>query len=64
MKSILLLLLCSPLMVNANRIVNLDTDTQEVWSGGYWSHGRSEGIYRLVVTGGGIEHYKTQLFVQ
>ena len=42
----------------------LDTDVREVWSGGYWKDKSNEGFYRFVILGGGIDHYKTKLYIQ
>lgn len=46
------------------KLSNVPTMVQEVKSGGVWSEGDKAGYYRFIIVGGGIEHYKTKLFVQ
>lgn len=45
-------------------LTNLNADMRHIWSGGYWKHDNKEGFYRTIVTGGGYEHYQTQLYIQ
>jgi hypothetical protein len=36
----------------------------QVLSGGYWSDGKVDGFYRIVVTAGGFDHISYRLFIQ
>ena len=45
-------------------LATLNTDIRHVWSGGSWKDIGQEGFYRILVTGGGYEHYKTKLYIQ
>ncbi len=42
----------------------LNPDIRHIWSGGNWQHRGKEGFFRLIVAGGGYEHYKAKLYVQ
>lgn len=42
----------------------LSTDVRHMWSGGAWQYDKDEGFYRILVAGGGYEHYKSKLYVQ
>jgi hypothetical protein len=42
----------------------LNIDIRHMWSGGAWKHNKQEGFYRVLVAGGGYEHYKSKLYVQ
>lgn len=42
----------------------LNTDMRHMWSGGEWQHDGKEGFYRILVAGGGYEHYKSKMYVQ
>ena len=53
-----------PVVILAGDLDAVDTDLREVSSGGYWSFGNEEGFLRFIVLGGGIDHYKTRLYVQ
>ena len=46
------------------KVINLNTNIQSVSSGGLWTHGEQSGWLRFVVTGGGVEHYRTYLYIQ
>ncbi|GAC21290.1 hypothetical protein [Paraglaciecola arctica] len=61
---VLVFILFFPFTAVAGNESSIDTDVREVWSGGYWSYGDQDGVYRFIVRGGGIEHYKTKLYVQ
>ncbi len=36
----------------------------QVFSGGYWMHGKDDGHYRIVVVQSGFEHISYRLFIQ
>ena len=42
----------------------LNTDMRHMWSGGGWNSEEKEGFYRILVAGGGYEHYKSKLYIQ
>lgn len=45
-------------------VLNLNPGIRAVSSGGLWIHGEQQGWLRFVVTGGGVEHYRTYLYLQ
>jgi hypothetical protein len=36
----------------------------QVITGGFWTHGKDEGHYRIVIVAGGFEHVSHRLFIQ
>ncbi len=40
------------------------TGIHQVFTGGFWSHGKDEGYYRVVIVAGGFEHVSHRLFIQ
>jgi hypothetical protein len=40
------------------------TGIHQVWSGGFWTDGKVDGHYRIVVVAGGFEHVSHRLFIQ
>lgn len=40
------------------------TGIHSVISGGFWTRGKDEGFFRVIVTAGGIEHIVHRLFIQ
>lgn len=68
-KHLVLIALFLPLQTIAwdnvgEKLTHFPTMVQEVKSGGEWAEDDTAGYYRFIVVGGGIEHYKTKLFVQ
>lgn len=45
-------------------VLNLSTSVRSVSTGGLWTYGEREGWLRFVVTGGGVEHHRTRLYLQ
>lgn len=37
---------------------------RNMWSGGSWEENNKSGYYRVLIVGGGYEHYKTRLLIQ
>ena len=42
----------------------MDTDIRYLWTGGKWQQDDKMGFYRILLAGGGYEHYKTKLYIQ
>lgn len=42
----------------------LNTDMRHMWSGGEWEQNGQNGFYRILVAGGGYEHYKSKIYIQ
>ncbi len=40
------------------------TGIHQVVTGGFWTHGKDEGYYRVVIVAGGFEHVSHRLFIQ
>jgi hypothetical protein len=45
-------------------VLDLSADIRSVSTGGLWTYRGREGWLRFVVTGGGVEHYSTNLYIQ
>ena len=45
-------------------VLNLSTSIRSVSTGGLWAYREREGWLRFVVTGGGVEHHHTRLYLQ
>lgn len=45
-------------------VLNLSTSIQSVSTGGLWAYGEQSGWLRFVIIGGGVEHYRTYLYLQ
>ena len=60
--------LCGHTSVNAESalvdINRVPSSIEWLQAGGYWSAGKREGRYRVIVTAGGFEHISRRLFLQ
>ena len=45
-------------------VAALDAAIHTVVAGGYWTDGTREGAFRAIVTEGGVEHVRQQLYLQ
>lgn len=59
--------LCAPARAEDKLLAEADgvaPNIHQVVSGGYWSQGKREGFFRVIVISGGVEHVAHRLYLQ